>query len=104
MQNPESLPLEYSIQLSETNENTPRLPMVYRLKRGNGGTDYIGGSAWKNAENIALTSAIINAKTNEIYTLDWKWNSTDDAVDTAIAVQSNRPAYILNIIITAQYQ
>ena len=77
--------------------------MVYRLKRGNGGIDYIGGSSWKSAGNVALTATQIAPNTTETYTLEWKWNTTNDATDTAIAIQGTRPAYVLNIVITAQY-
>jgi hypothetical protein len=102
--NPESLPLEYTIHLLETDQNNPALPMAYRLKRGNGGTDYINGSDWKTADKVALPETTIPPKTAAVYTLDWKWNTVSDAVDTTIATQSTRPMYILNIVITAEYK
>jgi hypothetical protein len=37
--------------------NNPALPMAYRLKRGNGGADYIRGSDWKKDDKVALTAA-----------------------------------------------
>lgn len=104
IKNPESKPLEYTILLSETDANNPNLPMVYRLKRGSSGADYIDGSEWKSAEEIALGWTTISAGTVSYYTLDWKWDSSNNGVDTAIGTQTGSPAYILNIIITAQFQ
>lgn len=104
VRNPESKPLEYTILLSETDANNPNLPMVYRLKRGSGGADYIGGNGWKSAEDIALDTTSIAAGAVSYYTLDWKWDPANDGVDTAIGMQTGTPVYILNIVITAEFQ
>ena len=104
VRNPERKPLEYTILLSETDANNPNLPMVYRLKRGSGGADYIGGDGWKSAEDIALDTTSIAAGAVSYYTLDWKWDPENDGVDTAIGMQTGTPVYILNIIITAEFQ
>lgn len=103
VRNPESYPLEYKILLSETDANNPNLPMLYRLKRGSGGTDYVGGSVWKNAQDIAMDWTSIPAGAVSYYTLDWKWDPSDNSVDTAIGTQTGTPNYVLNILITGQF-
>lgn len=104
IKNPETKLLAYSISLSETDENNPRLPMMYRLKRGTSGTDYIGGNGWKSADNLSLGLTPIPAGAVSYYTLEWKWDSSNDSLDTSIGKQSGTPVYILNIIVTAQFQ
>ncbi|HSN95476.1 MAG TPA: hypothetical protein VLR89_10510 [Anaerolineaceae bacterium] len=100
--NPESYSIEYILRLSETDGNTPKLPMLYRLKRGTGGSDYIGGSAWKNAQNITLDWTTISPKATAPYTLEWKWDPSNNPLDTAIGTQNSTPSYVLVISITAQ--
>lgn len=104
IKNPEAWALEYLIDFSEADENNPRLPMKYRLRQGTSGTNYIGGSDWRGAGSISLDWTQIPAGDVSDYTLEWKWDSSDDAVDTAIGMQDGTPVYILNILITAKFQ
>ena len=104
VKNPESRPLEYKITLSETDENNPKLPMKYRLKNGTGGTEYIGGDAWRSADSILVDWTNIGAGLVAYYTLEWRWDPANDSTDTAIGTQSGNTAYVLNIIINAQDQ
>jgi hypothetical protein len=104
VKNPETKPLKYTISLSESDENNPRLPMEYRLKQGTGGTNYIGDDTWKSANSISLTWTPIAPGAVSYYTLEWRWVSSDDSTDTAIGMQNGAPVYVLSIIIAAQFQ
>jgi len=102
VRNPESLPMEYKLRLTETDGNTPNLPMLYRLKRGTAGSDYIGGSAWQTAQSIALDWTAIAPNATNAYTLEWQWDPSNNTLDTAIGTQTGSPSYVLVITITAQ--
>ncbi len=104
IENSEAGPVEYRIRLSETDRNNPPLQMEYRLKRGVSGDEYIGGDSWKSAKDIAVNGDRLAAGEDVYYTLEWKWDSGDDALDTAIGSQKEIPPYILEIIINAKFE
>lgn len=104
LKNPEQYPVEYSVKLDETDQNNPNLPLQYRLKASVSGSDYIGGSDWKNAGNIPAASAALSAGETTYFTLEWKWVTSGDSIDTDIGMQDGDPVYILNITISAQYK
>jgi hypothetical protein len=103
VENTERFAVRYDISFIETDENVPHIPMIYRLKRGVGGTDYIGGAGWKNADRIALANSAIAADSEAFYTLEWKWDPGDSAINTAIGTQGVEAFYVLNIVISAQF-
>ncbi len=102
LENSESYDIIYSIRLQVSDGNAPQLPMRYRIKTGTSGSYYIGGSGWKTSEEILVDSAFISSGETKEYTLEWKWVTTSDSVDTQIGLQSGKPSYVLNILISAQ--
>lgn len=102
LRNPESYALEYRIRLEVTDQNSPPLPIRYRLKKGLGGSgEYIGGEDWQAAADLHTPLTSLGAFGSEDYTLEWKWLSEGDKEDTAIGVQTTNPVYVLNIMINA---
>jgi hypothetical protein len=92
----------YSIALSETDQNSPELPMRYRIRQGVSGNDYLGGNDWKKAEALLVTGAELAAGADMYYTLEWQWESHNDSINTAIGMQEGNPIYILEININAK--
>lgn len=102
IKNEESSSVKYSIVLTDDDENSPKLPMRYRLMKGVYGDGYIGGSDWKKASELSVTDSKLGAGEYTYYTLEWKWDSKDDKEDTAIGTQTGDPVYILEIKISAK--
>lgn len=102
IQNVEKVPVRYWLRLIEADRNNPRLQMKYRLKRGVSGDGYINGDSWKWAWDIGVGGDTIAPGESLYYTLEWKWDTGDDALDTAIGSQEEILPYILEIIITAE--
>lgn len=103
VENPEKYPVKYTVTLIETDEHNPELPMKYRLMQGVSGSGYVGGNEWKVAADISSASVSLAPGEHSYYTLEWKWDSTDDSTDTEIGMQGGNPVYILEIVINAQY-
>ncbi len=101
LENPESKPVEYRISLEESDQNSPKLPMLYRIGAGLGG---LGDSPWRMAGSTSVETTTIEPGKTHYYTLEWKWASGDDATDTAIGLQESKPAYVLGIMIDAWYK
>lgn len=81
----------YNISFSEI--NLYDVNMKYRLKLGN---DYIAGNEnnWVSYENLNYNGRIIEGKTSEVYTLEWRWFDSDN--DTEIG-QTINATYSLSI-------
>lgn len=103
VKNTESYPLKYNVDLQEVDQNSPKLPMRYRLKEGLVGENYMGGNDWKRAEDIKVLETTLAVNGERFYTLEWKWATSDNATDTQIGTQTNNPIYILDIIINAWF-
>lgn len=101
IENPESRAVEYRISLEESDQNSPKLPMLYRIGAGLGG---LGDSPWRIAGSTSVETVTIERGATHYYTLEWKWASGDDTTDTAIGLQESNPAYVLSIMIDAWYK
>lgn len=93
--------IDITIDLHESDANLPNIPMIYRLKRGVAGENFVGGNAWRDAS--AITEFVTMSPNSEsYYTLEWEWDASSNSIDTAIGNQLTLPLYILDIIILAQ--
>lgn len=101
--NPGTMAIEHYIVMSETDENNPKVPLLYRLKYGLTGSEYVGGDGWKAATEIRTDMSLIESGEKATYTLEWMWDHADDERDTAIGIQRGDPRYMLKIEVTAQY-
>jgi len=104
VENPETLDVRYIISLSEIDENVPKVPMQYRLKYGSSGSNYIGDGSWRSIDDIGSVELTIAAKDVHYYTLEWRWNPSDDLTDTKIGTQKGKPVYTLRITIDAVFK
>lgn len=104
IENPDSKAVEYTIRLTESDQNNPKLPMRYRLGTGTPGPDYRVDSTWREASAISSGNVTIEPGGTDYFTLEWKWVTTDDRTDTAIGMQGLGPVYMLNITISAWYK
>lgn len=102
IKNTNSFPIGYSIHLSEVNQNILELPMKYRILSGISGTNYVGGADWKTAKNILVDSAGLNPDETAYYTLQWKWDNSNNALDTKIGEQKGTTLYIIDIVVSAE--
>jgi hypothetical protein len=102
LENPETFDIEYTLFFSESDQNSPRLPMKYRLVAGVSENSYLGGNNWESMENISTGDIPLPAGFVHYYTLEWKWETLNDIIDTAIGRQSGQPFYLLNINVNAK--
>ena len=102
MQSSEEFDIKYTLKLSESDQNSPKLPLKYRLKEGTTQYKYINGIEWKTAEHISTASNTLPAGEGLYYTLEWKWDTSSDVEDTYIGLQRENAIYILNITINAE--
>lgn len=91
----------YDINFTEKNDSN--IPIKYRLKKND---SYVVGSdiTWVNASDLNINDILINAKENNSYILEWKWDyytdNLNDATDTTIG--KNIPDYKLIINVKAR--
>ena len=91
----------YDINFTEKNDSN--IPIKYRLKKND---SYVVGSdiTWANASDLNINDILINAKENNSYILEWKWDyytdNLNDATDTTIG--KNIPDYKLTINVKAR--
>ena len=104
LKNQDVYDVEYLIKLEETDQNDPELPMRYRLKKGLAGTDYLCGSEWQEADGVSTDTLTIQAGETLHFTLEWKWLTISDSLDTRIGMQILNPVYLLSIVINAWYK
>jgi len=100
LKNIESYPIKYTISLSDTDESLPKIPLKYRLKMSD---SYVGNDQWQSAEEIQSDIKVLAPGSIDYYTLEWKWITESDALDTMIGRQSESGFYILSILINAQF-
>lgn len=99
--NPEPHPIEVSVSLRHADENSPALPLTYRLYEDAipedkvRPEDFLAGEGWQPAEDLLAPSVWIPAQHARFYTLQWRWDGSDDARDTLIGSQEGRPRYTL---------
>lgn len=90
--------IKYDIKF--TDEMTNPINMKYRLKIDN---VYIKGSKDKyvDIEDLSVEDIIVLDDSNNIYTLEWKWEHSDKA-DTYVGSQEEVQTYTLNLEIKAE--
>jgi hypothetical protein len=99
--NPATYPVEYRIDLRHEDENTPALPMIFRMFKDcidineTQSTCFLPDDKWRTAEELIVPSVWIPSQTVYFYTLQWQWDPSDDIIDTAIGAQPGRPLYRL---------
>lgn len=104
IENPEAFDVRYTIGLSETDENVPKVPLQYRLKYGTSGSNYTGDGGWRSITDIGTVEQTIAAGDVHYYTLEWRWDPSEDLMDTRIGTQKGKPVYMLKITIDAVFK
>ncbi|MDR0979118.1 MAG: PT domain-containing protein, partial [Lachnospiraceae bacterium] len=67
-------------------ENNYGINLMYKLKRN--GYYIVGNSStWRDVQDLNVNNLLINANTNDVYTLIWKW--VDSENDTRIGMEPN---------------
>lgn len=100
IQNTARFPLQYTLQI--TDENEAGVPMEYRLKQGE---KYLAGgeSEWADVSTLSAVAGELPHESEAVYTLEWRWNGDNDAVDTSIGIAAQDGAkYLLNFRIAAE--
>lgn len=74
---------KFNYDITFTEENPYNVNMVYKVKV-NG--EYVLGNEnnWVKGANLSRKDLFLNARTNDIYTIEWRWEDTD--YDTEIGV------------------
>ena len=95
IRNNNNLKIKYSLEMSETNKYN--INMKYRLKLN--GTYVVGSDTeYVSANKLAQYDMILDGKTYDVYTLDWKWVESDNDTKVGTDINSN---YKLNLKINA---
>ena len=87
--------VNYSITFNEDNQYNAN--MMYKLKRNN---KYIAGDtdSWVYYNKLNFSDKILNSKDEDIYTLEWKWVSTDNDTPAGRGTDAH---YKINISVEA---
>lgn len=101
LKNPEDYVLSYTIWLTESDGNKPKIPMKYYISKGTTGLDKINDYMFMSASDIS-ESGTLAAGDSQDYTIQWKWVSLSDSQDTDIGMQIDNPSYILKINVQVQ--
>lgn len=97
VENPDRFPLECRITLTEEYGGDLKLPMRYRLRDDVlRGTEESWGE-WLKAEDIIIPSVWVQSGELRYYTLQWMWDPSDNALDTAIGSRSENFDYRLRV-------
>ncbi len=97
VENPDRFPMECRITLTEEISGALKLPMRYRLRDDVlRGTEESWGE-WLTAEEILIPSVWIQPGELRYYTLQWMWDPSDNALDTAIGSRSEDFDYRLRV-------
>ena len=86
---------KYNINFEEVNQYG--VNMVFKIKR-NG--EYIAGNedTWLDKGTIDFLNYKLNAKTEDLYTVEWKWEDAENDTDVGEIEGAN---YKLNVKVTA---
>ena len=78
IENTSNVPVYYKISLSDVNKDN--INMKYRLKQNN---VYVVGNqdVYENIEKLNLQEIKIMEKAKALYTLEWKWEETDNDLE-----------------------
>ncbi|MDD4493246.1 MAG: hypothetical protein PHV32_02680 [Eubacteriales bacterium] len=97
--NLESLSINYTLELVDSDMNVPKLPLKYRLMSVDSG-EYQSGEGLVPASEITLKEQLLEAGGTDVFVLEWRWEESDSS-DTKIGTQTDLPLYILEISIMA---
>lgn len=97
LKNRSTLAADYRISLGE--QNTYGVPMMFRLKDSKG-----DDSTWGVVSGVGATGSLEPGEGME-YTLEWKWNTTDDLTDTLLGIAArDGVTYTLDIHVEAEQE
>ena len=101
VRNATRFPLRYTFSISD--EHIERFPLLYRLRDSTGSYLFGADGEWIEADEITGVSGNLDYKADTVYTLEWKWMSASDEIDTATGIlgQQNM-TYALNFNLTAE--
>lgn len=88
--NPNSYDISFIMSLDEANHSAGKLPLIYRLKRGD---SYIAGdiNTWLTPIQMSIDAVNITSGTSDNFTLEWQWPyNGNDALDTAIGSSADK--------------
>ena len=96
--------LAATCQISFTEQNSAGAPIRYRLLEN--GNDLLGNnSTWLDVSGLEHVTRSFAPGEKTEYTLEWKWDTTDDAADTLIGIAArNGLTYTLNINVTGEQE
>lgn len=84
--NSASQPLPYSIALEGQNQDN--IPLVFSLQK-NGAYIYGGKNDMLPLSQYKLKDAELKGRKTDLYTLKWKWKTTNDRMDTQLGNREN---------------
>lgn len=102
LKNANTFDLSYSLSVDDSQNYKFKLPLVYRLKRGD---EYLGGKQWMKPGQLKDVDVELEKEGDVYYTLEWLWpfESGNDAKDTSIGMLSEEDRkYIVTLTILAQ--
>ena len=98
VKNLDPYPAEYALRLRRDAHNLFDPPLSYRLRHDVSGDDYVSGDdQWYPPEDVLLRLRRAEPGQIDYYTLQWRWQSGDDALDTAIGMREGELWYRLFI-------
>lgn len=97
VENPDPFPQECRIVLREEYVGTLRLPMRYRLRDDVLRIQEEEWGEWQKAEDILIPSVWVAPGELRYYTLQWMWDPSDNALDTAIGTRAEDYSYRLHV-------
>lgn len=99
--NEANYPVSYVLNVSD--ENIHHVPILFRLKDGEG--NYLVGSEeeWKDITFLEAINGHMEYQAEKKYTLDWHWAPYSDTIDTAIGIiAQNKLVYTLNFLVLSE--
>ena len=102
LENSSALAADYRISFGE--QNTYGVPISYRLKDSKG---YLSGadSTWGIVSSVGPVTGSLEPGEGIEYTLEWKWNTTDDLTDTLLGIAArDGVTYTLDIHVEAEQE
>ena len=96
--------LAATCQISFTEQNPAGAPIRYRLLEN--GNDMLGNSStWLDVSGLEHVARSLAPGEKTEYTLEWKWDTTDDEADTLIGIAArNGLTYTLNINVIGEQE
>ena len=96
--------LAATCQISFTEQNPAGAPIRYRLLE-NGNDLLENSSTWLDVSGLEHVARSLTPGEKTEYTLEWKWDTTDDEADTLIGIAARDGlTYTLNINVTGEQE